>query len=177
MPRDRSSPTSSWPMRSIAPRQNTKQFARSDERGPRFLSTIRPILFNSRSWSLRLKIRRSITAFPLPESQWTGSLCGCVSDTRHQKRKRRCWTDRHHCTRRTKSEPVLNAQHILDLQAQVDKVRMEDSLMDYLLAIVLATRQNPLFSLGVSTRGARAQQSGEGPRPCARPNLLLAGRH
>jgi MoxR-like ATPase len=53
-------------------------------------------------------------------------------------------------------EPVLSAQHITDLQAQVDKVRMEDSLMDYLLAIVLATRHNELLSLGVSTRGALA---------------------
>ena len=44
----------------------------------------------------------------------------------------------------------------VDLQAQAEKVRMEDSLMDYLLAIVLATRHNELLSLGVSTRGALA---------------------
>jgi MoxR-like ATPase len=53
-------------------------------------------------------------------------------------------------------QPVLTAQHILDLQAQVEKVRVDDSLMDYLLAIVLATRHNDLLSLGVSTRGALA---------------------
>lgn len=53
-------------------------------------------------------------------------------------------------------QPVLSAHHITDLQAQTDKVRMEDSLMDYLLAIVLATRHNELLSLGVSTRGALA---------------------
>lgn len=53
-------------------------------------------------------------------------------------------------------QPVLSAQHIVDLQAQAEKVRMEDSLMDYLLAIVLATRHNELLSLGVSTRGALA---------------------
>ena len=53
-------------------------------------------------------------------------------------------------------QPVLSAQHIVDLQAQAEKVRMEDSLMDYLLAIVLATRHNKLLSLGVSTRGALA---------------------
>ncbi|MEK6803939.1 MAG: MoxR family ATPase [Nitrospirota bacterium] len=53
-------------------------------------------------------------------------------------------------------QPVLNAQHIVDLQAQAEKVRMEDSLMDYLLAIVFATRHNELLSLGVSTRGALA---------------------
>jgi MoxR-like ATPase len=51
---------------------------------------------------------------------------------------------------------VLTAQHILDLQAQVEKVRLDDSLMEYLLAIVLATRRHDLLSLGVSTRGALA---------------------
>jgi MoxR-like ATPase len=53
-------------------------------------------------------------------------------------------------------QPVVTAQEVLDLQAQVDKVLMEESLMDYLLAIVLATRQSDLLSLGVSTRGALA---------------------
>ena len=53
-------------------------------------------------------------------------------------------------------QSVLSAQHIVDLQEQAEKVRMEDSLMDYLLAIVLATRRNELLSLGVSTRGALA---------------------
>src|SRR5512145_1145577 len=53
-------------------------------------------------------------------------------------------------------QPVLTAQDIVDLQHQVDKVRMEDSLMDYLLSIVLATRQSELFMLGASTRGTLA---------------------
>lgn len=53
-------------------------------------------------------------------------------------------------------QPVLTAQDILDLQDQVEKVRMEDSLMDYLLSIVLATRQSDLFILGASTRGTLA---------------------
>ncbi len=55
---------------------------------------------------------------------------------------------------------MLTAQHILDLQAQVEKVRLDDSLMDYLLAIVRATRHNDLLSLGVSTRGALALYRG-----------------
>jgi MoxR-like ATPase len=53
-------------------------------------------------------------------------------------------------------QPVLTAQDILDLQDQVEKVRVEDSLMDYLLSIVLATRQSDLFMLGASTRGTLA---------------------
>jgi MoxR-like ATPase len=53
-------------------------------------------------------------------------------------------------------EPVLSIQEILDMQEKVEKVRVEDSLMDYLLAIVAATRQNEFLALGVSTRGAMA---------------------
>ncbi|MDH5252400.1 MAG: MoxR family ATPase, partial [Nitrospira sp.] len=53
-------------------------------------------------------------------------------------------------------QPVLTAQDVLDLQAQVDTVFMDESLTEYLLAIVQATRQSELLSLGVSTRGALA---------------------
>jgi MoxR-like ATPase len=53
-------------------------------------------------------------------------------------------------------QPVLTAHDILHLQAQVEKVHMEESLMDYLLSIVLATRESEILSLGVSTRGTLA---------------------
>jgi len=53
-------------------------------------------------------------------------------------------------------QPVVTAQDVLDLQAQVDKVFMEESLTEYLLSIVQATRQSELLLLGVSTRGAVA---------------------
>ncbi len=53
-------------------------------------------------------------------------------------------------------EPVLSAQEILDLQEKAEKVRVEDSLMEYLLAIVSATRRSEYLALGVSTRGAIA---------------------
>lgn len=53
-------------------------------------------------------------------------------------------------------EPVLSTQEVLDLQDGVEKVRLDDSLADYLLAIVSATRRSDLLALGVSTRGAMA---------------------
>ena len=52
--------------------------------------------------------------------------------------------------------PLLTAQDVVHLQDQVDKVFMEESLTDYLLAIIHSTRQSTLLSLGVSTRGALA---------------------
>jgi MoxR-like ATPase len=53
-------------------------------------------------------------------------------------------------------QPVAAVPDVLELQACVDQVHIEESLMDYLLAIVHATRQSELLTLGVSTRGAAA---------------------
>jgi MoxR-like ATPase len=53
-------------------------------------------------------------------------------------------------------QSVLSAAEVVALQVHVDQVHMEESLSEYLLAIVQATRQSELLSLGVSTRGALA---------------------
>ena len=53
-------------------------------------------------------------------------------------------------------EPVLSAHDVLELQQDVEKVRLDDSLLEYLLAIVAMTRRSEFLSLGVSTRGASA---------------------
>jgi MoxR-like ATPase len=53
-------------------------------------------------------------------------------------------------------EPVLSAEEVTNLQATTEKVRVEESLLDYVMAIVGATRRSPLLTLGVSPRGALA---------------------
>lgn len=53
-------------------------------------------------------------------------------------------------------EPVLTAHDILELQHDVEKVRLDDTLLEYLLSIVSMTRRSQFLSLGVSTRGASA---------------------
>ena len=50
--------------------------------------------------------------------------------------------------------PVLERDQLLDLQRLVREVTFEDSVAEYLLKIVTATRQHPELTLGVSTRGA-----------------------
>jgi len=50
-------------------------------------------------------------------------------------------------------EPALDAADVLELQAEVETVRVDDSLMDYLMQIVEATRASELVDLGVSPRG------------------------
>jgi MoxR-like ATPase len=52
--------------------------------------------------------------------------------------------------------PVLSSQDVLELQRRIEQVHMDESVSEYLLAIVHATRQSELLSLGVSTRGALA---------------------
>lgn len=59
--------------------------------------------------------------------------------------------------------PVCDWQRVLELQAAVREVQVDDSIVKYLLDVVAATRQSPELSVGVSTRGAllwyRATQS------------------
>jgi MoxR-like ATPase len=53
-------------------------------------------------------------------------------------------------------KPVLTSAEVLELQEQAEKVRAEDSVLDYLMALVAATRDSPLLRLGVSPRGSLA---------------------
>ncbi|HEY4485557.1 MAG TPA: MoxR family ATPase, partial [Nitrospiria bacterium] len=68
-------------------------------------------------------------------------------------------------------KPVLNASEVLDLQNEVDRVRMDDSLVDYLLALARATRASEVLALGVSPRGAMAL------RKAAQAYALVDGRN
>jgi MoxR-like ATPase len=51
---------------------------------------------------------------------------------------------------------VLADADVVGLQAEVERVRTEDSVLDYLMAVVAATRSSPLLALGVSPRGSLA---------------------
>ncbi len=50
--------------------------------------------------------------------------------------------------------PVLTGPEVIALQDEVATIRVEDSLIDYALAIVERTREHEQLSLGVSPRGA-----------------------
>jgi MoxR-like ATPase len=60
-------------------------------------------------------------------------------------------------------KPVLVSEQLRELQMQVREVQVDDSISDYILDIVAATREHEQLSLGISTRGAltmyRAAQS------------------
>jgi MoxR-like ATPase len=53
-------------------------------------------------------------------------------------------------------QPVVGTEDVLDLQGLVEQVRVEESLADYLMAIVEATRRHEGLALGASPRGTLA---------------------
>jgi MoxR-like ATPase len=53
-------------------------------------------------------------------------------------------------------EPVVSVDDVLALQDAAAGVRAEDSILDYVMALVSATRASPLLALGVSPRGSLA---------------------
>ncbi|HZS48812.1 MAG TPA: MoxR family ATPase [Blastocatellia bacterium] len=51
-------------------------------------------------------------------------------------------------------EPVLSGEDILFIQQEVRRVAVEESLLNYLMTIVKATRESEFLELGVSPRGS-----------------------
>lgn len=54
------------------------------------------------------------------------------------------------------SAPLLQASDVLALQSESETVRVDDAIVDYILAIVDRTRNHESLSIGVSPRGAQA---------------------
>jgi len=67
-------------------------------------------------------------------------------------------------------ESVCTRDELLAAQQSVDRVRVDDAVLDYLHALVLATRRSPLLELGASTRAALALER------ATRAHALVEGR-
>jgi MoxR-like ATPase len=61
-------------------------------------------------------------------------------------------------------QPVMQAEEIVEAQTRVGQVRVDESLLDYIMTIVEATRRSEFLLIGVSPRGSlalrRAAQAG-----------------
>ena len=53
-------------------------------------------------------------------------------------------------------ETVLRMEDILEAQMAVTRIRVDDTLLDYIMAIVEATRHSEFLLIGVSPRGSLA---------------------
>src|SRR6266481_1207963 len=92
--------------------------------------------------------------YPLPESQLDRFLMRLrigYPDTASERDVLRNFSEP-----RGAIEPVLSAEDILQLQAMVHRVTVDESLVDYMLAIVEKTRAHDSLALGVSPRGSQA---------------------
>ena len=66
--------------------------------------------------------------------------------------------------------PVMTGAEVAELQSAVDGIRMEQSLVDYVIALASATRSHEELQVGISPRGSLALAQ------AARATALLAGR-
>ncbi len=66
--------------------------------------------------------------------------------------------------------PVMDAAEVVALQAKADEVRLDQSLVDYIIAIATATRSSEDLQVGLSPRGALALAA------AARATAFVAGR-
>ncbi|MBM3459443.1 MAG: MoxR family ATPase [Armatimonadetes bacterium] len=67
-------------------------------------------------------------------------------------------------------EPVVTGEEVLQIQAAVRKISLEQSVARYLLRVVHATREDPRLRLGISPRGSLALSR------AAQARALLLGR-
>ncbi|MHC4549122.1 MAG: AAA family ATPase [Planctomycetota bacterium] len=96
--------------------------------------------------------------YPLPESQIDRFLMRIdIGYPKHDDEKRML-IEQQERDPLNELQPVLSAEEVAALQRRVRAVRVEDSLRDFLLAIIAATRASRRLRLGVSPRGANALQ-------------------
>ena len=62
-------------------------------------------------------------------------------------------------------EPVMSSEEVLRLQEQVDEVSIDQTLVDYVIALAAATRENDDLQIGISPRGSLALA--QAARACA----------
>lgn len=67
-------------------------------------------------------------------------------------------------------EPIMSGEDVIELQEEVDRVRMDQSLVDYVIALASTTREHEDLQIGVSPRGSLALAQ------VARATALISGR-
>jgi len=108
--------------------------------------------------------------YPLPESQLDRFMMRIRIGYPDPSDEKVILTTQHLFQPASDLKPVLTAGEVLELQNTVDQIRMDDGLVDYLLALTRATRNSELLGLGVSPRGAMAL------RKAAQAYALVNGR-
>ena len=91
--------------------------------------------------------------YPLPESQMDRFLLRVRMGYPSVPDERRVISERGGYDATDRVKPVVEPGQICMIQKEVDKVRVDGALLDYVMDLVSETRQSPFLALGVSTRG------------------------
>lgn len=94
--------------------------------------------------------------YPLPESQLDRFMLRLRIGYPGLEDERQILRDREVSDPLEDIRPVMTAGEIVQLQQSVADVSVDDSLVDYLMRIVAATRDSEMLDLGVSPRGSLA---------------------
>jgi MoxR-like ATPase len=94
--------------------------------------------------------------YPLPESQLDRFMLRLTMGYPSFTEEKRILHDRSTSDPLDLVRPVLSVENILELQRQVTKIRVDESLIDYLMEIITTTRSSDKLELGVSPRGSLA---------------------
>jgi MoxR-like ATPase len=108
--------------------------------------------------------------FPLPKSQMDRFLVRLHMGYPSRENEIQVLREQQMTTRATAIQPVLETHEVMEMQEIAAGIRVEDSLLDYIIRLAEATRQNEEIELGVSTRGVIAL------RRCAQALAALRGR-
>ncbi len=92
--------------------------------------------------------------YPLPESQLDRFLMRIRMGYPDQASEKEILKSRADGGLRCAVAPVLTGEDVLRLQRKCRQVHVEESLYDYLLALIRATRESPFFAVGISPRGS-----------------------
>jgi MoxR-like ATPase len=91
--------------------------------------------------------------YPLPESQLDRFMLKLRIGYPAPIDEERILRDREYRDPLDDLQPVMRAHEVVELQRAVAKVTVDDSLVQYLMRIVAATRDSEMLDLGVSPRG------------------------
>ncbi len=108
--------------------------------------------------------------FSLPENQLDRFLMRISLGYPSPEDEARVLTLRPSASGLAKIVPVISAKQVIELQAATDAVRLDETLVDYIIAIAAATRAHEAMVLGLSPRGGLSLAQ------AARATALLSGR-
>jgi MoxR-like ATPase len=110
-----------------------------------------------------------IGTFPLPESQLDRFLMRISLGYPPPQAERALLTEPERRDVLAQLAPVLSPERVFSLQRQVQEVRTTPALLDYLMALVRASREHPGLRMGLSPRAGLAL------RRCAQAWAMLEG--